>query len=109
MNSEFKVDEQMMWLEFINARTDKDFDKLKSYNDPTMNKAIDALSKLSDDPKVREMVQIREDAMHEESSCIAYAKRKAEKRGEKRGIRLGKKQSEEKINSLNHEKEQLNH
>ncbi len=87
MNAEQKFDQKVMWTEFINARTDADFEHLRLYNDPDMNKAIQALTDISDDPEIQAIVQMREDALHEEASALATAEARGEKRGEKRATK----------------------
>ncbi len=89
MNTNLPNSKESMWLQFLNAKTDDELEKLKSFNDPTLNKAIQAISGISDDPKINQIVRMREDAMHEEASAIANA----EIRGEERGIKLGEERA----------------
>lgn len=82
-----------LWMQFLNASSEEEFEVLKQTNVPIMNKAVNIIYDLSEDTKIREMARLREKALHDEASALANAKNegKAEGRAEGRaeGISIG--------------------
>ena len=73
-----------LWMQFLNADSEEEFEVLKQTNVPIMNKAVNIIYDLSEDTKIREMARLREKALHDEASALANAKNegKAEGRAE---------------------------
>ena len=73
-----------LWMQFLNASSEEEFEVLKQTNVPIMNKAVNIIYDLSEDTKIREMARLREKALHDEASALANAKNegKAEGRAE---------------------------
>ncbi len=74
-----------LWMQFLNADSEEDFEVLKQTNVPIMNKAVNIIYDLSEDTKIREMARLREKALHDEASALANA----ENKGIEKGISIG--------------------
>lgn len=74
-----------LWMQFLNADSEEDFEVLKQTNVPIMNKAVNVIYDLSEDTRIREMARIREKALHDEASALANA----ENKGIEKGISIG--------------------
>ena len=74
-----------LWMQFLNADSEEDFEVLKQTNVPIMNKAVNVIYDLSEDTKIREMARLREKALHDEASALANA----ENKGIEKGISIG--------------------
>ena len=74
-----------LWMQFLNASSEEEFEVLKQTNVPIMNKAVNIIYDLSEDTKIREMARLREKALHDEASALANA----ENKGIEKGISIG--------------------
>ena len=74
-----------LWMQFLNADSEEEFEVLKQTNVPIMNKAVNVIYDLSEDTKIREMARLREKALHDEASALANA----ENKGIEKGISIG--------------------
>jgi predicted transposase/invertase (TIGR01784 family) len=63
-----------LWLQFLNANSEEEFEMLKQTNNPTINKAVSIIYDYSSDTQVREMARIREKALHDEVSSLKNAR-----------------------------------
>ena len=79
-----------LWMQFLNADSEEDFEVLKQTNVPIMNKAVNVIYDLSEDTRIREMARIREKALHDEASALANAKNEGISIGEAKGRAEGK-------------------
>lgn len=77
-----------LWMQFLNADSEEEFEVLKQTNVPIMNKAVNVIYDLSEDTRIREMARIREKALHDEASALANAKN--EGRAEERNALIEK-------------------
>jgi len=71
-----------LWLQFINADSEEDFEMLNQTNIPIMQKAVKVIYDISEDTRIREMARMREKRLHDEASALKNAK--AEGRAEER-------------------------
>lgn len=86
-----------LWMQFLNASSEEEFEVLKQTNVPIMNKAVNIIYDLSEDTKIREMARLREKALHDEASALANAKNE----GKAEGITIGREEGRtEERNSL---------
>ena len=78
-----------MWLQFINADSEEEFNMLEQTNVPIMQKAVRVIYDMSDDTRVKEIARLREKTLHDEASALKNAKEEGllegEAIGEKRG------------------------
>ena len=90
-----------LWMQFLNADSEEDFEMLKQTNVPIMNKAVNVIYDLSEDTRIGEMARLREKALHDEASALANAKNegKVEGRAEGRaeGISIGEENAVNKM------------
>ena len=86
-----------LWMQFLNADSEEDFEVLKQTNVPIMNKAVNIIYDLSEDTKIREMARLREKALHDEASALANAKNEGISIGEAKGRAEGKAEAEADI------------
>lgn len=63
-----------LWLQFINADSEEDFEMISQTNVPIMQKAVNVIYDMSEDTKIREIARLREKALHDEASAIKNAK-----------------------------------
>lgn len=54
-----------LWLRLIAAETEEELEELRKYNNPTINKAIDTIYKMSDDPEIVAMAKQREQELRD--------------------------------------------
>lgn len=78
-----------LWMQFLNASSEEEFEVLKQTNVPIMNKAVNIIYDLSEDTKIREMARLREKALHDEASALANAKNEGKAEGRAEGISIG--------------------
>ncbi len=81
-----------LWLQFINAESEDDFDMIESTNIPIMQKAVQVIYNMSEDTKFKESARIREKALHDEASLL----HNAEKKGIDKGIVIGEEKGRAK-------------
>lgn len=62
-----------LWLQFINADSEEEFDMLSRTNVPAIQKAVKVIYDMSEDAKIRENARIREKALHDEASLLQGA------------------------------------
>lgn len=84
---------RQLWMQFLNADSEEDFEMLKQTNVPIMNKAVNVIYDLSEDTRIREMARIREKALHDEASALANA----ENKGIEKGISIGEENAVNKM------------
>ena len=63
-----------LWLQFINADSEEDFEMISQTNVTIMQKAVNVIYDMSEDTKIREYARMREKALHDEASAIKNAK-----------------------------------
>ena len=78
-----------LWMQFLNADSEEDFEMLKETNVPIINKAVRVIYDLSEDTRIREAARIREKALHDEASALANAKNEGRAEGIAQGIAQG--------------------
>lgn len=86
-----------LWMQFLNADSEEEFEVLKQTNVPIMNKAVNVIYDLSEDTKIREMARLREKALHDEASALANAKNEGISIGEAKGKAEGRAEAEADI------------
>lgn len=65
---------RQLWLQFINADSEEEFEMISQTNVPIMQKAVNVIYDMSEDTKIREIARLREKALHDEASAIKNAK-----------------------------------
>ena len=65
-----------LWMHFLNADSEEDFEMLKETKVPIMERAVKVIYDLSEDTKVRELARIREKELHDKASALANAEAK---------------------------------
>ncbi len=82
-----------LWLQFINADSEEEFEMISQTNIPIMQKAVNVIYDMSEDTRIREIARLREKALHDEASAIKNAKMEGEAigiaKGEARGMAKG--------------------
>lgn len=63
-----------LWLQFINADSEEEFEMIKQTEIPIMQKAVRIIYDISEDTKIREIARLREKALHDEASALKNAK-----------------------------------
>lgn len=86
-----------LWMQFLNADSEEEFEVLKQTNVPIMNKAVNIIYDLSEDTKIREMARLREKALHDEASALANAKNEGKAEGRAEGISIGEENAVNKM------------
>lgn len=71
-----------LWLQFINADSEEDFEMISQTNVPIMQKAVNVIYDMSEDTKIREIARLREKALHDEASALKHAKAEGKAEGE---------------------------
>jgi len=71
-----------MWMQFLNAETEEEYEALKQTGDPIMQEAVDAIYEMSEDPQIQEEVRLREKALHDEASALKGARDEGKAEGE---------------------------
>ena len=75
-------DKLRQWLEFFNnAPGETETSMQEHYTHPPIQEAFDALGHLSADEKARRLAEIREKAIRDEASMLAYARREGREEG----------------------------
>lgn len=77
-----------LWLQFINADSEEEFNMLEQTNVPIMQKAVRVIYDMSEDTRVKEIARLREKALHDEASALKNAKE--EGRAEERNSAIQK-------------------
>jgi len=72
-----KDNKMELWLQFVNAETEEEFEMLKQTGVAPIQEAIYVLYQMSDDEKIQEAARLREKALHIEASNISGAKQEA--------------------------------
>ena len=72
------------WLQFLNAKSEEDFEMVQSVGNEAINNAVIKIYNMSADDKMRERAWIREKALHDEASAMAGARREGRAEGENR-------------------------
>lgn len=70
-----------LWLQFINADSEEDFEMISQTNIPIMQKAVRVIYDMSEDTKIREAARMREKALHDEASALHNAKQEGRSEG----------------------------
>lgn len=70
-----------LWLQFINADSEEEFDMIDATNIPIMQKAVRVIYDMSEDSKLREIARLREKALHDEASALKNAKEEGREEG----------------------------
>lgn len=70
-----------LWLQFINADSEEDFEMISQTNIPIMQKAVRVIYDMSEDTKIREAARMREKALHDEASALYNAEQKGVAKG----------------------------
>ena len=83
-----------LWLQFINADSEEDFEMISRTNVPIMQKAVQVIYDLSEDTRIRELARLREKALHDEVSAIKNAKAEGELIGLEKGEAIGLEKGE---------------
>ena len=78
-----------LWLQFINAESEEEFEMINQTNIPIMQKAVRVIYDMSEDTKIREDARLREKALHDEASALKQAKNE--------GIEIGETKKEAEI------------
>ena len=91
-----KKDRKSLWLQFINAEEEEEFQMLEKTEIPIMKKAIMVIKEMSADEKLQEMARMREKTLHDEASAIVFAKRKGLEEGMQKGMEKGMEKGIEK-------------
>ena len=79
-----------LWLQFINAYSEEDFEMINQTDIPIMKKAVKVIYDMSEDTKIREVARLREKALHDEASALKNAKAEGISIGKAEGISIGK-------------------
>jgi len=82
-----------MWLQFLRAEKEEEFEMLRQAGVMEIEQALDALEVLNADPEMREIIRMREKREHDEANIIYTARREGREEGiaigEERGIAIG--------------------
>ena len=70
-----------LWMQFINADSEEEFEMLAETKIPTMEKAVKVILDMSEDTKIREMARQREKMLHDEASLIQGARNEGKNEG----------------------------
>ncbi len=87
-----------LWLQFINADSEEEFEMISQTNVPIMKKAVNVIYDMSEDTKIREIARLREKALHDEASALKNAKEEGKEEGRAEGRAEGK--AEERANAI---------
>lgn len=74
-----------LWLQFINADSEEEFEMISQTNVPIMKKAVNVIYDMSEDTKIREIARLREKALHDEASALKNAKEEGKEEGRAEG------------------------
>lgn len=96
-----------LWLQFINAENEEEFEMISQTNIPIMQKAVRVIYDMSEDTKIREAARMREKALHDEASALYNAKQEGIAEGETKGVAKGRAEIIEKMRSAGMTDEQI--
>ncbi len=96
-----------LWMQFLNADSEEDFEMLKQTNVPIINKAVNVIYDLSEDTRIREAARIREKALHDEASALANAKNEGRVEGRVEGRAVERADTIMRMKSLGFTEEQI--
>lgn len=88
-----KNNRRELWLQFINADSEEEFDMLSQTNIPVIQKAVKVIHDMSEDARIRENARLREKALHDEASLLQGA----EDRGLAKGLAKGRTERDAEI------------
>ena len=83
-----------LWLQFINADSEEEFEMISQTNVPIMKKAVNVIYDMSEDTKIREIARLREKALHDEASALKNAKAEGMAEGIEVGVVKGRAEGE---------------
>ncbi|MBP0958289.1 MAG: Rpn family recombination-promoting nuclease/putative transposase [Oscillospiraceae bacterium] len=81
-----------LWLQFINADSEEEFEMIEATNVPIMQKAVRIIYDISEDTKIREIARLREKALHDEASALKNAKAEGRAEGREEGRAEGREE-----------------
>lgn len=70
-----------LWLQFINADSEEEFEMINSTNVPIMQKAVRVIYDMSEDTRIKEAARMREKTLHDEASALKNAKQEGRAEG----------------------------
>lgn len=70
-----------LWLQFINAESEEEFEMISRTNIPIMQKAVNIIYDMSEDTKIREIARLREKALHDEATALSGARKEGKAEG----------------------------
>lgn len=79
------LNSRQLWLQFINADSEEDFDMIERTNVPIMQKAVHVIYDMSEDTRIREIARLREKSLHDEASALKNAMAEGEAKGRAEG------------------------
>ena len=88
-----------LWLQFINADSEEDFDMISQTNDPEIRRAVKVIFDMSEDTRIREIARAREKMMHDEASALKGARTEGIAEGIAKGIAEGRTEERALIKS----------
>lgn len=86
-----------LWLQFIKADDKEAFDMLENTNVTGIQKGIQAVYKMSADERTRELIRMREKALHDEATLLEEAREEGEAKGMAKGMAKGRAEKEAEI------------
>ena len=86
-------DRKKLWMQFLNANDKEAFDMINQTEAPAIQHAVKLIYDMSEDSMIKEMVRLREKAMHDEASFLATARNE----GKAEGRAEGRAEEREKI------------
>lgn len=98
---------QKLWLQFLNAESEEEFEMINNTNVPIMQKAVNVIFDMSKDTRVREAARMREKALHDEASALHNAKQEGLAEGEARGMKKGRAEIIAKMRASGMTEEQI--
>ncbi|MBQ5332475.1 MAG: Rpn family recombination-promoting nuclease/putative transposase [Oscillospiraceae bacterium] len=96
-----------LWLQFINADSEEEFDMIDRTNVPIMQKAVHVIYDMSEDTKIREIARLREKALHDEASALKCAKDEGRAEGLAEGEAKERSKTIERMKALGMTDEQI--
>jgi predicted transposase/invertase (TIGR01784 family) len=78
-------DKLLLWLSLFKAETQEELEKIKSMEEPIMNKALNAYNSITVSPEFRELERLRVLARHNEASALRHAKDEGRQEGRQEG------------------------
>ncbi len=86
-----------LWLQFINADSEEEFEMIEQTNIPIMQKAVRVIYDMSEDTRIREAARMREKTLHDEASALYNAKQEGLAEGRAEGRAEGEAKGITKI------------